>query len=59
MTTDTTPPHTTVGKTKFYQGEGQTDSLFCLRKPFPGNRGNWLAGSRCLGFWHRPISRFV
>ncbi|CRI58041.1 DUF3077 domain-containing protein [Pseudomonas sp. CCOS 191] len=31
MTTDTTPPHTTVGKTKFYQ----TDPLFCIEPGIP------------------------
>jgi len=35
MTTDTTTLHTTVGKTKFYQGEGQTDPLFCIEPGIP------------------------
>ncbi|BCJ07984.1 hypothetical protein PRtIB026_A23290 [Pseudomonas sp. RtIB026] len=33
MITDDTP--TTVGKTKFYQGEGQTDPLFCIEPGIP------------------------
>ncbi|MGY3296711.1 hypothetical protein ACVWY1_001132 [Pseudomonas sp. TE6288] len=35
MTTDTTPPHTTVSKTKFYQGESQTEPLFCIEPGIP------------------------
>ncbi|MDC0687402.1 DUF3077 domain-containing protein [Mitsuaria sp. RG] len=35
MPTDTATPHTTVGKTKFYQGEGQTDPLFYIEPGIP------------------------
>ena len=35
MTTDDTTPNTTAGKTKFYQGEGQTTPLFCIEPGIP------------------------
>jgi len=35
MSTDDTTPHTTVGKTRFYQGEGHTDPLFCIEPGIP------------------------
>ncbi|QVM93010.1 DUF3077 domain-containing protein [Pseudomonas entomophila] len=35
MTTDDTNPNTTAGKTKFYQGEGQTVPLFCIESGIP------------------------
>ncbi|MDR2305964.1 MAG: DUF3077 domain-containing protein [Paucimonas sp.] len=35
MTTDDTTPNTTEGKTKFYQGEGQTVPLFCIEPGIP------------------------
>ncbi|CAM3723009.1 hypothetical protein CCOS865_02830 [Pseudomonas reidholzensis] len=35
MSTDKTPPNTTVGKTRFYQGEGMTQALFCIEPGIP------------------------
>ncbi|MDF0733884.1 DUF3077 domain-containing protein [Pseudomonas entomophila] len=35
MTNDDTPQKTTVGKTKFYQGEGMTQPLFCIEPGIP------------------------
>ncbi|TLP59045.1 MULTISPECIES: DUF3077 domain-containing protein [Pseudomonas] len=35
MTTDDTMPKTTVGKTKFYQGEGHSEPLFCIEPGIP------------------------
>ncbi|MDF9619152.1 DUF3077 domain-containing protein [Pseudomonas entomophila] len=35
MSTDDTTPHTTVGKTKFYQGAKHTDPLFCIEPGIP------------------------
>ena len=35
MTTDDTTPNTTVGKTKFYQGEGHSEPLFCIEPGIP------------------------
>ncbi|MDF9616783.1 DUF3077 domain-containing protein [Pseudomonas entomophila] len=35
MTTDETTPNTTTGKTKLYQGEGQTIPLFCIEPGIP------------------------
>ncbi|WP_460418595.1 DUF3077 domain-containing protein [Pseudomonas sp. microsymbiont 2] len=35
MSSNDTTPHTTVGKTKFYQGEGHTDALFCIEPGIP------------------------
>ncbi|MFJ4346805.1 DUF3077 domain-containing protein [Pseudomonas sp. NPDC089401] len=35
MTTDTTHHHTTVGKTRFYQGENQTQPLFRIEPGIP------------------------
>jgi hypothetical protein len=35
MTKDTPKPQTTVGKTKFYQGEKKTQPLFCIEPGIP------------------------
>jgi len=35
MTTDDTQRHTTVGKTRFYQAEGQTQPLFRIEPGIP------------------------
>lgn len=35
MTTDDTKAKTTVGKTKFYQGAGMTEPLFCIEPGIP------------------------
>lgn len=35
MTTDANKAPTTVGKTKFYQGEKKTQSLFCIEPGIP------------------------
>mgnify|MGYP006193730381 CR=1 FL=1 len=35
MTTDTAKAQTTVGKTKFYQGEKKTQPLFCIEPGIP------------------------
>lgn len=35
MTKDDTPQKTTVGKTKFYQGKGMTQPLFCVEPGIP------------------------
>ncbi|MDR6712528.1 hypothetical protein J2W83_002129 [Pseudomonas hunanensis] len=35
MSTDETKPNTTVGKTRFDQGEGMTQPLFCIEPGIP------------------------
>ncbi|CAM4060510.1 hypothetical protein CCOS865_02629 [Pseudomonas reidholzensis] len=35
MSTEEETPNTTVGKTKFYQGEGMTQPLFCIEPGIP------------------------
>ncbi|CAM3844539.1 hypothetical protein CCOS865_03323 [Pseudomonas reidholzensis] len=35
MSTDETTPNTTAGKTRFYQGEGMTQPLFCIEPGIP------------------------
>ena len=35
MTTDNTHRPTTVGKTRFYQGENKTQPLFCIEPGIP------------------------
>ena len=56
MNTDDTTPRTTVGKTKFYQGEGQTDPLFCIEPGIPcqhaRDQGAHAVVDRCHRFGH-------
>ncbi|OCT24083.1 DUF3077 domain-containing protein [Pseudomonas putida] len=49
MDTSDTTPNTTVGKTRFYQGKGMTQPLFCIEPGIPCERAREQA-SELMGY---------